>query len=187
MTQDNTETFPELDIRRSLSLFLQDKNRDAIAKKVGMRASTFSSFRRGYGGINWRDLVRLITVVDYSILDPYGRAIIGDPLDPEKIKKTAPDILHKAIVQALEDKNMAYICRKASISPPVLSKFRNGSGGIEWQGLIRLLILIGFRILDHKKRLLLGDPDRRDQELTDNYQVAEPEQEESPDPSENHE
>lgn len=82
--------------------------------------------------------------------------------------------IRRAINAALEDKNKTVICQKAHISKSVLSLYQRAAGGIEWQGLIRLLTVTGFKIYDPQGRLVLGDPDRQEEEIADNLSVRRP-------------
>ena len=77
----------------------------------------------------------------------------------------------------LLDAKAVALCQKAKISGTQLSLFRSGRGGMEWHSFIRMIIGMGCKIVDPQGNTILGNPEKFDQEISDNTAVFVEEQE----------
>ena len=57
---------------------------------------------------------------------------------------------------------------EAKIRPARISLFLNQQGGMQFHDGIRLLICFGFKIVDENGNIILGNPEKRTEELNDN-------------------
>jgi hypothetical protein len=74
----------------------------------------------------------------------------------------------RQVDRRLHEKKASIICKEGDINPQILSRFRSLAGGIEWQALIRLIIMMDFKIVDERGNTVIGNYENRDQELADN-------------------
>lgn len=74
----------------------------------------------------------------------------------------------RQVDKRLHEKKASIICKEGDINPQILSRFRSLAGGIEWQSLIRLIIMMDYKILDERGNTIIGNYHNREQELSDN-------------------
>lgn len=68
----------------------------------------------------------------------------------------------------LLDAKAIALCGRAKISGTQLSLFRSGRGGMQWDSMIRMMIGMGLKIVDAQGNVILGNPERFDEEIAAN-------------------
>ena len=87
---------------------------------------------------------------------------------PKQEPESAKFDIRNILIDKLKTMKRTPIINEANIRPGKMSLFLNQMGGMDFHSGIRLLIASGFRLMDEKGTILLGNPETRDQELQDN-------------------
>jgi hypothetical protein len=60
------------------------------------------------------------------------------------------------------------VMEKAKLKPYQLSNFLSGKGGLPFDAFARLISGMGWKLLDHEGKIILGDPAQIENEISDN-------------------
>lgn len=68
----------------------------------------------------------------------------------------------------LYDKKASVLCTEAGINQQMLSRFRKCEGGIKPHDVLKFLIVSNCQVINHRGKVILGNPDHRSREIEDN-------------------